>query len=328
MSNYDGLNTDNSLIGWDSPDLKEKYIKDMGFDKAKIKISEIFASIQGEGLYAGTPSIFLRVFGCNFECRGYGMPPGLKSTEPEDILRGINNSYGFEEYKDLPLVKTGCDSYASWHKDFKQFSPFMTILDITNEIKRLLNGRIFDRNLHLVITGGEPLLGWQKNYKDLILSLYCENLVSMYDKLYITFETNGTQKLTEELCTFLSSPDYVAETTFAISSKLSSSGEPLDKRFSPEAVRSYSFVRHSNNSFFKWVISNPQDWTEAEEFLKLYSDEGIYLPVYLMPAGAQEEMYNENISWLSKLIVSDRNKLNFRLSPRLQVSLFKNQWGT
>ena len=35
----------------------------------KAKISEIFASIQGEGIYAGTKHIFIRFAGCNIECR-------------------------------------------------------------------------------------------------------------------------------------------------------------------------------------------------------------------------------------------------------------------
>lgn len=33
-----------------------------------LKISEIFYSIQGEGLYTGTPSIFIRFAGCNLNC--------------------------------------------------------------------------------------------------------------------------------------------------------------------------------------------------------------------------------------------------------------------
>jgi len=35
---------------------------------AKLRIAEIFASIQGEGIWAGTPSTFVRVSGCNLRC--------------------------------------------------------------------------------------------------------------------------------------------------------------------------------------------------------------------------------------------------------------------
>ncbi len=34
----------------------------------KAKISEIFSSIQGEGLYLGKRHIFVRFFGCNMRC--------------------------------------------------------------------------------------------------------------------------------------------------------------------------------------------------------------------------------------------------------------------
>ena len=34
--------------------------------------SEIFKSIQGEGHYTGVPTTWLRFFGCNLECNGFG----------------------------------------------------------------------------------------------------------------------------------------------------------------------------------------------------------------------------------------------------------------
>ncbi len=37
-------------------------------DPARLRIAEIYASLQGEGKWAGSPSIFLRVSGCNLRC--------------------------------------------------------------------------------------------------------------------------------------------------------------------------------------------------------------------------------------------------------------------
>ncbi len=34
----------------------------------KLRIAEIFHSIQGEGIWMGTPSVFVRVSGCNLRC--------------------------------------------------------------------------------------------------------------------------------------------------------------------------------------------------------------------------------------------------------------------
>ena len=51
---------------------------------SKLKVAELFYSIQGEGRYMGVPSVFLRTFGCNFRCAGFGMPKGELSKEVED----------------------------------------------------------------------------------------------------------------------------------------------------------------------------------------------------------------------------------------------------
>ena len=282
-----------------------------------LKVSEIFYSLQGEGLYLGTPSIFLRMFGCNFTCAGYSMPKGKLSTEADNI---DPTKYG--KYEELPLVHTGCDSYASWHRNFKQFSPKLSFDEVTNRIQQLLCAKQFSRDLHFIITGGEPLLNWQRCYPELIRKLYERNLIN---KLYITFETNGTQKLSSELCSFLSNPDYVQETTFAISSKLPSSGHSFEEAIRPEAVKSYMYVRESGKSFFKWVISHEEDITNAIKAQLVYEAANIHWPAYLMPAGGTMESYEKNSLMVAELV---KQYSNFRYSPRLQVMLYGNSWAT
>ena len=125
---------------------------------SKIKVAELFYSIQGEGRYMGVPSIFLRTFGCNFTCAGFGMPRGELSTEAKEIA---DIAHMFTKYEDLPLVSTGCDSYASWDVAFKNLSPMLTTDAIAERITEILPYKEW-RDEHLVITGGEPLLGWQR----------------------------------------------------------------------------------------------------------------------------------------------------------------------
>ena len=158
----------------------------------QIKISELFYSIQGEGRYMGVPSVFLRTFGCNFKCAGFGMPKGQLSEERIHVAKNIEN---YKDYKSLPLVNTGCDSYASWDPNFKHLSPYLSTVDITSRIMDILPyHRWVDE--HLVITGGEPLLGWQQLYPELLSQ---PEMVSLKE---LTFETNGTQHLGPELKKF------------------------------------------------------------------------------------------------------------------------------
>jgi len=158
---------------------------------SKLKIAELFYSIQGEGRYMGVPSVFLRTFGCNFRCSGFGMPRGESSTEAEFV-----DPAKYQIYEELPLVSTGCDSYASWDPRFKHLSPLIETDGIADRIMEMLPFGEW-REEHLVITGGEPLLGWQRAYPDLLRNTKMASLRE------ITFETNGTQKLTPEFKEFL-----------------------------------------------------------------------------------------------------------------------------
>lgn len=277
----------------------------------KIKIAELFYSIQGEGRYMGVPSIFLRTFGCNFTCGGFGMPSREKSSEHLEIDPSKYNSYSA-----LPLVSTGCDSYASWDTRFKHLSPFITVDEIANKIMELLPYHRWEDE-HLVITGGEPLLGWQKEYPALLDHHLMYNLKEM------TFETNGTQKLSDEFKKYLFvwGRQNNRQVTFSVSAKLSCSGEPREKAILPEVVCEYEDVGYT---YLKFVVATEDDAEEALETADVYRAEGFTGPIYLMPVGGVESVYALNNRRVAELAL----KNGLRYSDRLQVPLFKNAWGT
>lgn len=56
----------------------------------KGKISEVFPSVQGEGLYLGVRQIFVRFFGCNLRCRFCDTKPdAFLEYEPRELFREI-----------------------------------------------------------------------------------------------------------------------------------------------------------------------------------------------------------------------------------------------
>ena len=282
---------------------------------SKIKIAELFYSIQGEGRYMGVPSVFLRTFGCNFKCAGFGMPRGELSKEAEEIAV-MNAMHPFKKYEELPLVSTGCDSYASWHPDFKELSPMLTSEAIADRIAEIIpHGEWKDE--HLVITGGEPLLGWQRAYPDLL------NNSKMRDLKEITFETNGTQKLTPEFKGYLAKWNSTVgkELTFSVSAKLPASGEKWEEAICPAVVCEYEEV---GTAYLKFVVATEQDIADSERAVEEFREAGFKGHVYLMPVGGVESVYTLN----AKNVALAAMQRGWRYSDRLQVPLFKNEWGT
>ena len=279
---------------------------------SKIKLAELFYSIQGEGRYMGVPSVFLRTFGCNFKCAGFGMPKGELSQEAVNV-----DPSKYTDYNELPLVSTGCDSYASWDPRFKHLSPQVETGEIVDRIMGLLPFNEW-RDEHLVITGGEPLLGWQRAYPALLSNS------KMHGLKEITFETNGTQQLDAGFKLYL--VEWLQqrndrEITFSVSTKLSVSGESREEAIRPDIVCDYEKIGYT---YLKFVVATEDDAKEALEVSEMYRNAGFKGPIYLMPVGGVEDVYtlnNKNVALLAM-------KHGLRYSDRLQVRLFKNAWAT
>jgi organic radical activating enzyme len=289
-----------------------------GAKNMKLKVSEIFYSAQGEGRFVGVPSVFLRTFGCNFTCSGFGCAPGVKSTEADEVAKNVSLYRTFEE---LPLVNTGCDSYASWHPEFKHLSPNLEVSQVVDRMLALTpNHRWVQKNgndVHLVITGGEPLLGWQRVYEDLL------SHDSMSDLRNITFETNGTQKLQSRFAEYLDQWVYTGfnnEITLSVSAKLSASGERWEDAIRPDIVDSY---QQHGTVYLKFVVETEQHFQEVDRAVSEFRSGGFQGVVYVMPQGGVVTPYAQNRVRVADWAVSQ----GYYYSPRLHVDLWGNGWG-
>ena len=283
----------------------------------KIKVSEIFYSAQGEGRFIGVPSVFFRTFGCNFKCPGFGLPTGEKTSEPDDIGAKVHL---YKTFMDLPLAQTGCDSYASWHPAFKHLSPYYSIDEAIAEMLKLTPNNAWKQDngndVHLVITGGEPLLGWQQLYPDLL----SEN--KMRDLENLTFETNGTQHLYDDFKRFLINDYHLRkdQITFSVSPKLSASGELWKDAVCPEVVVEY---QTRGFTYLKFVVDKLEDFKEVDAATAENREAGFKGPVFVMPVGGTDAAYFAN----SKHIADIALEKGYRYSPRLHVDIWSNGWG-
>ena len=292
----------------------------------KLSYVEKFRSLQCEGRYVGVPSIFLRMFGCNFKCKNFSRYDqhilGNDVKYNPEVVHIIENIDKYKKFEDLPLAQTGCDSYAAVYPEFKRFAIKQTPDELAKGIIDMLPFKEW-RDEHLVITGGEPLLGWQRAYPDLL------NHPLMKSLKELTFETNGTQPLSEEFIQFLVKWQtrideygfgHHREITFSVSPKLSCSGEKREDAIKPEIINHYQSVGHT---YLKFVVATEEDVNEALEVTELYKQAGFTGVVYLMPAGGTIEGYSLTTEQVANLAL----KHGLRYSPRLQIDLWGNSWG-
>jgi len=278
----------------------------------KIRYSETFHSIQGEGKWVGTPSVFLRTFGCNLTCAGFGQPRDNHIPEEEMPHMKMDIS-AVTSVEDLPVVDIGCDSSASWSAKYKHLSPFATTDEIAYNISEYAP---WSKDNHLVITGGEPLLGWQKAYIELL------DHPEMAELTHLTFETNGSKKVIDAFSDFLNMKNI--DVTWMCSPKLSLTGEDQSIAIDPSALLSMNKVLNSNINL-KFVIRDEIDISEVQDALAKYADAGVVIEdVYLMPEGATlegQELTERNVADICM-------KYGYKFSPRLHIQLFGNAWST
>ena len=110
-----------------------------------MKITEIFYSIQGEGMYTGIPSVFIRTFGCNLFCKFCDSQHSIRKIPEVPIIEmtpeEIHNK--IIEFKNCQhIVITGGEPMLQL-KELKELMHLLYRYTITIET----NGTIFDDSI-------------------------------------------------------------------------------------------------------------------------------------------------------------------------------------
>ena len=259
---------------------------------SKIKLAEMFYSLQGEGPHAGHPAVFLRLAGCNLVCGG----DENLDREPED----------FEPEGDASWV---CDTIDVWREPDELLTPseLLSGWNARGWIQSLLDGT------HLVLTGGEPTL---PNHQEAFVKTMAEFIRGHGTTPYVEVETNGTLVPTDDF------DRYVNQ--YNVSLKLSNSGMSEDRRLDDGAI-AFHCNKHeqpgSADSKFKFVVSERDDLVEILELQEEYAIPESMISV--MPAGYTQEALRETYPFAAE-IAKERN---WDFSPRLHVDAWAQATG-
>ena len=283
-----------------------------------------FLSIQGEGMWAGRPSIFVRYAGCNLRCQ-FGLKCPNKMAErdiPDYIQKVIDNLDDYKDIQDLPVFPTYCDTYIGILPQFSRFwTTYETTEDLANEILNLIADNPNYRDISyvdLVFTGGEPMLQ-QDKIMELLEYIYKQTGHAPN----ITIETNGTIPLNDRAYSrFNNYKNFCGDITFSISPKISSANYTKDETCKPSVPAEYEQV--ADYCILKFVVKDEDDIKLVKEYEMAYSMAGFVGDgTYLMPCGGKADPdFDKTQITVFDLCV----KYGYTFSPRLQM-IKKNAWA-
>ena len=244
-----------------------------------IYLVEHFYSIQGEGAFVGTPSLFFRFGGCNMKCEGFGCVE--VAPNGSEVL--------------------GCDTVYAVNKEHFSYS-WVNITD-TKQLISILKQYDLPNGVDIVFTGGEPLIYANDD-------IFVSFLEYLDDAGYrITFETNASLNVD-----FEKFPIY-KKCIFALSVKLSNSNESYKKRVNKKVIHSIS--TNAKEAFFKFSIDKDSIDLSLEEQIDDITSSAEKIKVYCMPVGGNKDEIEKNTQPLIEFCKAKGYNFSDRLHIRI-----------
>ena len=194
-----------------------------------------------------------------------------------------------------------CDTTAVWHSgNIFNFSELIDMIEKSQLIQKFAEGQ------HFVITGGSPLMQQPR-------------LINFLQRLYIHLDIFPVIEIENE-CSIMPSEKLInMELCWNNSPKLSNSNVPEVQRYQPTIIKKLASIY---DSWFKFVISKPEDWEEIERMYlkpKLIQKEQIIL----MPEANTREQLIQNSPMVAELAITQ----GVRFSSREHILLWDKMIG-
>jgi len=140
-----------------------------------------------------------------------------------------------------------------------------------------------ENGAHVILTGGEPMMQ-QKALEGFMKYIYEE----VNENTFFEVETNGTIMPSEYLLNNIN--------LWNCSPKLLNSGNDRSMTFKPDVIQELN----KHNTIFKFVVNSENEWKEITD---LYMDIIDKQKVYLMPAGENQDLLNDNKEYVVELAI-------------------------
>ena len=228
----------------------------------KVKISEIFSSIQGEGLYLGKRHIFVRFYGCNMRC-AYCDTIHLQGDSPRTETVPFEELSIDEVINEIKLTQAkACDYQEILRPEVSGLR--MTERDVTLTLSET-KGKSLIYKSTVSLTGGEPLIHAE------YLKLLLKELKALKLKTYL--ETNGT--LPDALKKVIDMIDIIA-----MDIKLPSSTH--DRSFWDEHEEFLKIAKR-REVFIKIVVTGDTKKDEFEQAVRIIQGVAPTIPLVIQP---------------------------------------------